>query len=230
MIHGHDPMDDRHPSVIHLETSTHGRVLYDDAAGPSAGLIAAFHGYGQSADEMLADVRQIPGVERWRIASVQALHRFYARDQQTVVASWMTRQDREFAIADNLDYVGKAIDRLEARAPALVFAGFSQGASMAYRVARLGRHRAAGVIALGGDIPPEVREHAGPDDRHGRWPPVLIGAGVRDTWFNQRLNGDIAFLTSHAIAHEIVRFDGGHEWTGEFRDVAGRWLAALVSW
>jgi predicted esterase len=223
-------MDDRHPSVIHLETSTLGRVLYDDAAGPSAGLIAAFHGYGQSADEMLADVRQIPGVERWRIASVQALHRFYARDQQTVVASWMTRQDREFAIADNLDFVGKVIDRLEARAPALVFAGFSQGASMAYRVARLGRHRAAGVIALGGDIPPEVREHAGPGDRHGRWPPVLIGAGVRDTWFNQRLNGDIAFLTSHAIAHEIVRFDGGHEWTGEFRDAAGRWLAALVSW
>jgi predicted esterase len=230
MIHGHDPMDDRHPSVIHLETSTHGRVLYDDAAGPSAGLIAAFHGYGQSAEDMLADVRQIPGVERWRIASVQALHRFYARDQQTVVASWMTRQDREFAIADNLDYVGKVIDRLEARAPALVFAGFSQGASMAYRVARLGRHHAAGIIALGGDIPPEVREPAGPGDRHGRWPPVLIGAGVRDTWFNQRLNGDIAFLTSHAIAHEIVRFDGGHEWTGEFRDAAGRWLAALVSW
>jgi len=230
MIHGHDPMDDRHPSVIHLETPTHGRVLYDDAAGPSAGLIAAFHGYGQSAEDMLADVRQIPGVERWRIASVQALHRFYARDQQTVVASWMTRQDREFAIADNLDYVGKVIDRLEARAPALVFAGFSQGASMAYRVARLGRHRAAGVIALGGDIPPEVREPAGPGDRQGRWPPVLIGAGVRDTWFNQRLNGDIAFLTSHAIAHEIVRFDGGHEWTGEFRDAAGRWLAALVSW
>src|SRR4029450_25262 len=124
MIHGHDPMDDRHPSVIHLETPTHGRVLYDDAAAPSAALIPAFHGYGQSAEDMLADVRQIPGVERWRIASVQALHRFYARDQQTVVASWMTRQDREFAIADNLDFVGKAIDRLEARAPALVFAGF----------------------------------------------------------------------------------------------------------
>ena len=121
-----------HLHQLHIETPTHGRVLYDDAAGRSAGLIVAFHGYGQSADDMLADVHRIPGAGRWRIASVQGLHRFYARDQQTVIASWMTRQDREFAIADNLTYVGKAIDRLELRATALVFAGFSQGASMAY--------------------------------------------------------------------------------------------------
>ena len=31
---------------------------------------------------------------------------------------------------------------------------------MAYRAAVLGRHPAAGVIALGGDIPPEVRARA----------------------------------------------------------------------
>jgi predicted esterase len=218
------------PRVLHIETPTHGRVLYDATAGPSAGLIVAFHGYGQTAEDMLADVRQIPGIGRWRIAAVQALHRFYTRDQQTVVGSWMTREDRELAIADNLEYVAKVIDRLEARGPALVFVGFSQGASMAYRVARLGRHRAAGVIALGGDIPPEARASTAPGDRHGRWPPVLIGAGTRDTWFNQRVDGDVAFLTSAGVPHEIIRFDGAHEWTDEFRTAAGRWLSTLVSW
>jgi hypothetical protein len=51
------------------------------------------------------EASRIPGVtEKWRIASVHALHRFYARSEQVVVASWMTRQDREVAIADKVPY------------------------------------------------------------------------------------------------------------------------------
>jgi predicted esterase len=93
----------------------------------------------------------------------------------------------------------------------------------------IGRHRAAGIIALGGDIPPEVRAHTEAAGGAAGWPAVLIGAGVRDTWFEKRLGGDLAFLTSHAIAHEVVRFDGGHEWTPEFSTAAGRWLGELAS-
>ena len=221
-------MPDLHRHVLHVETSTHGRVICDDSAGSSAGLIVVFHGYGESADEAIASVRLVPGIERWRVAAPQALHRFYTRDQQKVVASWMTREDRDLAVVDNLEYVGRVIDRIGAGAAPVVFAGFSQGASMAYRAALLGRHPAAGVIALGGDIPPEVRaalEAGGP----GRaWPPVLIGAGVRDTWFNERLDGDLAFLKSRGIAHEVVRFDGAHEWTAEFGAAAGRWLGRIA--
>ena len=40
---------------------------------------------------------------RW--SSIQGLHRFYQRRTNEVIASWMTRQDRELAIADNLAYV-----------------------------------------------------------------------------------------------------------------------------
>src|SRR5947207_3624410 len=95
-----------------VETITHGRVLVEDAAGPYSGrLLVACHGYAQNAEIMLDDARRIPGVtEGWRLASVQALHRFYARGEQTVVASWMTRQDRELAIADNLAYIDRAVE------------------------------------------------------------------------------------------------------------------------
>ena len=96
-------MPDLHPQVLHVETPTHGRVLYDDTAGSTAGLIVVLHGYGQSAADAFADVGLIPGIERWRVVAPQALHRFYTRDQQKVVASWMTREDREKAIADNID-------------------------------------------------------------------------------------------------------------------------------
>ena len=40
---------------------------------------------------MLEEMRRIPGADAWRLVSVQALHRFYTRGDQAVVASWMTR-------------------------------------------------------------------------------------------------------------------------------------------
>jgi predicted esterase len=174
---------------------------------------------------MLENVRRIPGVsEEWPVASVQALHRFYARGDRVVVASWMTRQDRDLAIADNLAYLDRAVQTAggdEARA--IVFIGFSQGAAMAYRAALRGRHPAAGVIALGGDIPPDVQ---GETDRP--WPPVLLGAGVRDPWYDGgKASADEQCLISRGARYDIVRFDGGHEWTDEFREAAGRWLRSV---
>ena len=209
----------------HVETATHGLVLVDEPQDPYSGrLLVACHGYAQNAEIMLEDARRIPGVkEGWRVVSVQALHRFYARADQSVVASWMTRQDRELAIADNVAYLDRAVDVAGGReARVIVFLGFSQGAAMAYRAALQGRHPAAGIIALGGDIPPDAQLETA-----RAWPPVLLGAGTRDTWYSaERAAADERHLTARGVRHEIVRFDGGHEWTDEFRDVAGRWLRA----
>jgi predicted esterase len=217
------------PQLLQIETSIHGRVLYDDRAGPASAVVVAFHGYGQSAEDMLAGVRQLPSTGQWRIVAPQALHRFYPRDRQRIVASWMTREDRDLAIQDNLEYIARVIDRIGAGASPLVCLGFSQGASMAYRTAVLGRHRVSGVIALGGDIPPEVRAATDAGAGGRRWPAVLIGAGLRDAWFNQRLDGDLAFLTSRGIDHQVVRYDGAHEWTPEFATAAGQWLDARLA-
>src|SRR5262245_35001619 len=115
--------------TLSIETLTHGRILVEDAADVvSSRLLVAFHGYGQHAKAILEEVERIPGIGAWRVAAVQALHRFYTRDDQTVVASWMTREDRELAIADNLAYVDKAVALLNAQRPTpitqLVFLGF----------------------------------------------------------------------------------------------------------
>ena len=40
-------------------------------------------------------------------------------------------------------------------------------------------------------------------------------------------SADVAFLRDSGVTHEVVRFDGGHEWTSEFRAAAGRWLEGL---
>ena len=214
-------------SVLSVQTSTHGRVLVDEASGTPAGLLVAFHGYGQRAEDALAPARRIPGIAQWRVAAMQGLHRFYTRNDERVVASWMTREDRELAIGDNIAYVGRAIDAAwpePGGPPRLVVLGFSQGAAMAYRAALLGRHRASGVVALGGDIPPEFKTA----EAVQMWPPVLVGAGRTDQWYTQpKVDADEAFLRSKGVAHEIVRFDGGHEWSDAFLNVCGEWLSRL---
>jgi predicted esterase len=211
--------------TLSVETTIHGRVLIEEATSTAAtGSLIVFHGYGQAAEVALADVRAIPGADCWMIASVQGLHRFYTRGDQRVIASWMTRQDRDEAIRDNVAYVDRVIDAVHASGP-IVFAGFSQGAAMAYRAARLGAHRAAGILALGGDIPPELKVS---DDRN-RWPPVLIGAGDHDTWYTAtKVDADAAFLASSGAAPDVVRFPAGHEWTDAFRAAAGQWLQRLI--
>jgi poly(3-hydroxybutyrate) depolymerase len=159
-------------STLSIETTTHGRVVVRQPADSSpAGLLVAFHGYAQSADEMLDDVVGIPGLEGWRIAAVQGLHRFYARKEQKVVASWMTRQDRDDAIVDNVAYVQRVVDAVREADEPIVFVGFSQGASMAYRAAMLGRHGAIGVAAVGGDIPPSSRTTASISPGRACWSP-----------------------------------------------------------
>jgi predicted esterase len=205
--------------MLSIETPTHGRVLVQDASGsPLRGTLIAFHGYGQGPESILGDLAGLTGLEAWTVVGVQALHRFYARGEQAVVASWMTRQDRDEAIADNVAYVNRVVDVVAAPGLPVVFVGFSQGVAMAYRAALTGARPAAGVIALGGDIPPEV-------DLAGA-PPVLLGAGDADSWYSpDRLRADAGRLQAAGVAHEIVAFEGGHEWTDVFRDAMARWLS-----
>ena len=43
------------------------------------------------------------------------------------------------------------------------------------------------------------------------------------------MDADLAFLhTTKGASVEALVFDGGHEWTDEFRAVAGRFLAGLT--
>src|SRR5688572_13154046 len=197
--------------MILVPATIHGRVLIEPDAGAAVSLraLVGFHGYAQAASDMMADLNRIPGASDWTRVSIQALNRFYIRGDAQVVASWMTREDRDQAIADNIAYVDSAMEHLSTGT--LVYVGFSQGVAMAYRAALLGARPAAGIIALAGDIPPELKTDEAA--RHP-WPKVLIGVGHLEQWYSSdKVKQDEEFLTSRGIDHSIVRFKGGHEWT-----------------
>lgn len=207
-----------------IPVTTHGRILIDDAGAADAPLrlLVGCHGYAQHADEMMASLRSIPAGAGWTRLSIQALHRFYRGRSEVTVASWMTRQDREPLIGDNLAYVDAAIAQAAAgRAIArLVFCGFSQGVAMAFRAGLLGGRKADAVLALGGDVPPELLA-----DAALAFPPVLLARGIRDEWYTDaRLRTDEAQLQTRGCRVETLTFDGAHEWHADFATRAARLL------
>jgi predicted esterase len=208
-----------------VATPTHGRVLVREArAAAMRGILVGFHGYMEHAALQMERLQAIPGSLLWTLVSVQALHRFYRGRSDEVVASWMTRQDRESAIADNLAYVDAALDEVPHDSTTrIVYSGFSQGVAMAFRSALRGRHGAAGVIAIGGDVPPELLLDGG-----AAFPPILLARGTRDEWLTEgKFRSDLNAVATRAARVRALEFDGGHEWNPAVAEAAGDFLESL---
>lgn len=214
-------MSARPRSLETIDARTHGRYLVHAPSTPGPWpLLVGFHGYAETAGDHMDALDAIPGADQWLLVSVQALHPFYTRKER-VVASWMTRDDRELAIEDNIDYVGRVLKRIRAEHPAgaaLVFTGFSQGGAMAYRAAA--NYRANGLIVLAADVPPDVVERGAMP-----LPPVLLGRGTRDEWYTEdKAAADRAVLARIGTPVDVCVFDGGHEWADPFRSAAAAFL------
>lgn len=177
-----------------------------------------FHGYAETAEVHLEELLKIRGIEDWTVVSLQALHPFYTARTQQIVASWMTKLDRELAIADNIAYVRSVLEWFHSP-KTVAFAGYSQGGAMAYRAAS-NLVNTAGLIVLAADVPPDVTSNV---------PPVLIGRGVRDDWYtNEKFKKDLKFLQPITDVSTCV-FDGGHEWSEEFREAAAKFLSRIAA-
>lgn len=190
-------------------------------------MLVGFHGYGESALAQLERLRAVRGAAPWRLVSIQALHRFYRRDGERVVASWMTREDRELMVEDNVRYVNGVLATLSDEASvetSPVFVGFSQGASMAFRAAALCSRPNAGVIVLGGDVPPELGVTS-----LSRIPRALLGRGDDDPLYSaERAREDERRLIAAGVTVTPIAFAGGHDWTDAFTQAAAAWLHALL--
>jgi len=207
-----------------IRAATHGRYLVEvPADGALSGTLVGFHGYAEGAEAQLARMRAIPGAERWLLVAVQGLHRFYQRRANEVVASWMTRQDRELAIADNIAYVASVVEAVSGEWPGsgpLVFTGFSQGVAMTFRAAAGSPSRVDGVISVGGDVPSELDAAL-----LGRVTRVLICRGLRDEWYTTaKFDSDIGRLRAAGAMVTPLTFDGGHEWSEPVVRAAERFL------
>ncbi|MGE3275364.1 MAG: phospholipase [Vicinamibacterales bacterium] len=214
-------------SGVHtIETRTHGRYLVGAPHGPGPHpWLVGFHGQSETAAMQMEALQAMRPGPAWGLASVQGLHRYYTR-AGGVVAGWMTREDRELAIGDNIAYVAAVVAALAgAHGPmaALCYSGFSQGVAMAYRAAAFSGPPCAALVLLAGDVPPDVVPVA------GGLPPILLGRGARDPLYGDATaERDRARLAAAGAAVDYMEFDAAHAYAAAFTDRARAFLDALV--
>ena len=208
-----------------LRTDTHGRYLVAIPDHSRATLVG-FHGYKENAAIHMEVMRRIAGDRPIGLISIQGLHRFYASGG-TVVASWMTKEDREHAIADNVAYIGKVLtmvaDEFGMTRP-MIYVGFSQGVAMAFRAAALVQRPCDGVIALASDVPPDVAPLA------ASLPRVLYGRGENDELYPAIQSAtDLEVLRAAGVRVDATTFAGGHEWMPAFIEKSTAFVDELIS-
>ena len=183
-------------------------------------LWVVFHGYGQLAAKFLEPFVSLATPWR-RIVAPEGLSRFYldrsrvgVSPQAGVGATWMTREDREHEIEDQISYLDALLDRLQPEAVAsgvrLRVLGFSQGVATATRwLARGRRARADEVILWAGSVPADVELSLLANRLAGA--PVVFAVGARDElapW--AAADVEVGRFTAAGIAARLVTFDGAH--------------------
>jgi predicted esterase len=87
----------------------------------------------------------------------------------------------------------------------------------------LGRRECAAIVAMHGDVPPELKATA-----TRAWPRLLTITGSRDEWYTpERLESDMEFLRERRPDARKQIVEGGHEWTDGLVREVGRWLAEI---
>ena len=208
-----------------VSTPSHGRYLIDIPEHSRATLVG-FHGYKENAAIHMDVLRRIAGTRPLGLVSIQGLHRFYSKDGE-VVASWMTKEDREHAIADNVEYVGRVLtaiaDETGITRP-MIYAGLSQGVAMAFRAAAFVQRPCDAVIALASDVPPDVAPIA------ATLPRTLLGRGDRDELYGATQAGkDLEVLRSGGVHVEAYVFSGGHAWAPAFIEKSAQFIDELLT-
>ena len=181
------------------------------------------HGFSQLARTFLEPFRQFESDERLIVAP-EALSRFYLDStpgrtrESSIGATWMTREQREFDIHDNVTYLDALYERLveelashgaprdQIRVHAL---GFSQGAVAVARWAARGSAIIDHLVMWGHGIPDDVNVRALGERR----PNLVFDLvhGERDRFANEEvIAASRAVLEASGVPFRIVPFAGGH--------------------
>ena len=196
-------------SIIVQRTARY-HVMGDAAKAKSIWIV--LHGYGHLARFFL---NGFDGLEEDRfIVAPEALSRFYTNNDFTRVgASWMTREDREHEIADQISYLDSLLAQVRTACPKATEVGalgFSQGVSTLCRWTVHGSAAPDRIVIWGGSMPPELEaERLGERWRSAR---IDLVHGIEDPVVKQDvLARNEAALRAAGLEFNTHRFHGGHE-------------------
>lgn len=184
--------------------------LSSEPSGEIREVVFVCHGYAQLANEFIPDFQVIESKTRLIVAP-EGLHRFYARmGQDKVVASWMTREDREDDIRDYVSWLDlAAADVLSRLSPdvKITALGFSQGAATVTRWAAMGMTEIDHLILWCGFFPPDL-----PVDLPPKCKALTVVTASDDKFINaESEQKHLAEIKAMFTTYKHIRFTGSHE-------------------
>lgn len=167
------------------------------------------HGYAQLAKEFIVTFEVLNNGKNFIIAP-EGLNRFYSRHKtQTVVATWMTSEDRENEIKDYINYLDNLFKHLELyKSEAnIIVLGFSQGVATASRWIHATQNRIDHFVIYAGEIGKELLL---PFSEKIKATKLTYVTGMNDPLIASDEHLHIYELMNSLNANTI-EFNGGHE-------------------
>lgn len=190
------------------------------------------HGYGQLAAKFIKSFKILDDGTNYIIAP-EGLHRFYWEGfSDKVVASWMTKEDRENDIKDYINYLDRVYELImKENKPArhgnipitcrparqvaggevkVNILGFSQGVATASRWIASGKVRARNFIAWSGALANDI-DYESKALVFNKMSMYLV-IGRQDEWIKEEhIKQQEKILKKGGINYELTQFEGGHE-------------------
>lgn len=171
------------------------------------------HGYKQLSNFFLRKF----GIEydsSVNIIAPEGMHRFYLEGYRgRVGASWMTSEERESDIRDNIlgldNFLNEVLQDVHPEAKVNVL-GFSQGAATAIRWVCRGAVQADHVVIWAGSFPPDIDFESDFDVLKSKNMTVVLGD--EDEFFNDSyIQGMDELLKNKHVSFDVLKYKGGHD-------------------
>lgn len=168
------------------------------------------HGYGQLASYFIRNFESLQ-TKNTLIVAPEGLHRFYwEKFSGRVVASWMTKEDREDDITDYVNYLDmvyeEVMQSLSYKAVKVVILGFSQGTATVCRWIAAKQRPLHHLVLWAGTLPPDTELSVFKGFK------IYFLAGDADEFIKQQhVEETEQLLVAHQLSYTIIRYQGRHE-------------------
>ncbi len=169
-----------------------------------------FHGYGQSAYHFLLNFEEFNPAKSLILAP-EGLSKFYLQGfDGRVGASWMTKENRENEIKDQLQLVDHLLLEIDPKQEyKLNLLGFSQGAAVACRWYQYTSRKVENLVIWGAGLP--IETDAKMAQKYNDCTTTLV-LGTEDEFVREeRLVEYYQTLADLQFRHNVITYQGGHK-------------------
>lgn len=168
------------------------------------------HGYGQLASYFIRNFESLEN-KNTLIVAPEGLHRFYwEKFSGRVVASWMTKEDREEDITDYVNYLDmvyqEVMQSLGNENVRVTILGFSQGVATVSRWMEAKQVPVQQLIFWAGTLPPELNLIS-----LKKFKSYFVVGDADEFIRKDQVEETEKRLSTHQIPYEIIRYQGKHE-------------------